>query len=275
MIIKEFGGLPWNLLFKKKPQFSKDGKVFNCRLEEREGLPYVEGGRYVLCIDDVEIRSEQRFREDEFEADTNAITDYLQEKKALLSQYWFNELEKEQNKGGAYYSEFEAYIENDSRKSILTLMAFLNDDYKASNEDEHRALVNSYKGLLTEMRMKAKYDYYEPMEFYTFFVNEDVLEPIDDTGERYRLLNNYTPEEFIFMARFADSLNLIDRLPSPTEFYPHICKADSLEAYKKTTWQKTRKGKPLRKKQGRMNKKPKFIIVHSEEYKQFCKEQRG
>lgn len=250
MFVKEFGGLPWNLLFREKPDFASGDTVLNCRLEEREGLPYIKKGQqkyspdYVLCIDDVEIRnpyvfasSERRFffQDGKLNIYDNTITDYLQRKDTILLLYWFMELNKELNKGGAYYSEYEAYIPNPTRDSIATLLDFLNRDYTTSNEEQHRTIAENYKALLLELIPTKETEKYG--DFFQFFSKQDVVKKIDDS--HYVLKHYLTPQRFKYLSSEALSNSYISYELKYKELQPLIYMDEKeKQLYSLDTWRK-------------------------------------
>lgn len=255
MLIKEFGGLPWNLLFKERPDFASGNKVLNCRLEGEEGRYFSD---YVLRIDDVEIRNsclpeyEQEFsyKEGKLYIRERTITDYLQEKDTTLLSYWFMELNKELNKGGAYYSEFEAYIPNPPRDSIITLMDFLNRDFTTSNEEQHRVIVENYKALLLEKIPEKEED-----EFFSFFISQKVLKKVDD--EHYTLHLGITPGNFRFLSSEAFSHGYISYELKYRELQPLIYMDENeKKLYGLNTWNKGKEA--ISEEEGRW--KPKFLI---------------
>ena len=253
-VVKEFGGLPWNLLFKEKPEFASGDTVLNCRLIERKGRYFSD---YVLRIDDVEIRNsclpeyEQEFsyKEGKLYIRERTITDYLQEKDTTLLLYWFMELNKELNKGGAYYSEYEAYIPNPPRDSITTLMDFLNRDFTTSNKEQHRTIVENYKALLLEKipreEVEKAIDSTSPLgdkaPFFRFCVEQGMLFPIEEDSFHFTLNTKLSIEKFIYLINEAEEYHF-QTAPKGTELYPYIWKDSKGTQYSKGSFTKSKGG---------------------------------
>lgn len=261
IIIKEFGGLPWNLFFKKKPDFSKNGMVFNCKFEARRGFPGVRNGRqiytpkFILTIDDVELENPYSmdakdkiyYYPDDGEKLTifrGAIKDYLQEKKTLILPYWFKELNDENTKECIYEDDY--YYYPSASKAFSTLMEFLQDDFTTT---DHEAIVEGYKAISLEMIPREEDD-----PFFSFFVSQKVLKKADEG--HYTLLHNITPEEFKFLSSEAKSNGYIGYELKGPDLWGKIYKDEKEKTfYSKATWGKTPKA--ITKEGGKY--KPKFL----------------
>lgn len=249
-----FGGLPWNLFFKKRPDFSHEGKVFNCILFVMRGRPYTwDNVKMYWPIYGIDINgytiikhSERPLVSLDFSDNkmklyiaTTVIQEYLQEQKTSLLPYWFKELNRV-NTG-----------EIDSSQSIpfLTLKNFLEDDFitKGRGED-HEAIVENYKSIFLEMIPREEDD-----EFFSFFVSQKVLKKADEG--HYTLLHNITPEEFKSLSSEAKANGYISYELKGPEIWDKIYMNDKKEFYSKETW---RKGKKAITKEGGKYK-PKFL----------------
>lgn len=262
MLVKEFGGLPWNLLFKEKPEFASGDTVLNCRLEEREGPPYtmgegniaytyVENGQqgyfpeYSLTIDDVKIPNKINKFEEIYYIRLNAISHYLGEHKANLLSYWF----KVQYEYSEFYHRHDRSLDCDNdcvncsgcysdfvKSSIGILGHFLNDDCnKTSNEEQHRAIVENYKALLLEMIPREETEQYG--DFFEFFSKQDVVKKIDES--HYMLKHYLTPQQFKYLSSEALSNGYISYELKYKELQPLIY-MDKKERtlYSLDTWRK-------------------------------------
>ncbi len=181
-VIKEFGGLPWNLLFKERPEFVSGDTVLNCRLIERKGPPYIMGEgniaytytvngqvvcspEYYLTIDDVEIVNPlSTWKQPIISKDyvtiyyisPEQISIYLKRHKFELLLYWFNkhyECSKDKHDKSLNCNrnceDCSGCYSDDIKDSIGILSSFLHDDCN-SNKEQHRVIVENYKALLLE-----------------------------------------------------------------------------------------------------------------------------
>ena len=260
MLIKEFGGLPWNLLFKERPEFASGNKVLNCRLEG-------EGLEYYLAIDDVKIDSQlSTWRQPITSKDyvtiysitPEKISIYLERHKVNLLPYWFNKQyeyskfkdkhDKSLNCNGncedcsGCYSDYV-------KDSIGILSSFLHDDCN-SNEEQHRTIVENYKALLLEKIPEKEED-----EFFSFFISQKVLKKVDE--EHYTLHLGVTPGNFRFLSSEAFSHGYISYELKYTELQALIyINENEKKLYGLNTWKKGKEA--ISEESGRW--KPKFLI---------------
>jgi len=183
-VVKEFGGLPWNLLFKEKPEFASGDTVLNCRLIERKGLPYTMGEgniaytyvvneqqgffpEYYLTIDDVKIVNPISTWEQPatypitsedyvtiYYINPEQISIYLEKHKFNLLPYWFKKHYecskfKDKHDKSLNCEDCSGCFSDYVKDSIGILSSFLHDGCN-SNKEQHRTIVENYKALLLE-----------------------------------------------------------------------------------------------------------------------------
>lgn len=135
-----FGGLPWSLFFREKPDFAKGDEVLVCHIEvRRSGKNW---NRYLL-VDNIafpfgpwgeELVGETYSHEhdhDVFFIDYKLIISYFNNEsiKPLLNSWILSELYKECMRSGRYYSDIGEYCDDPELDSFFTIKKYLLDDY--------------------------------------------------------------------------------------------------------------------------------------------------
>lgn len=252
---KKFGGLPWDLFFTEKPEFTNEkGYVLNCKLEStRTEFKNVQGETVFTTgtnffIDDVEIelisKTEKgdgtiasipwnyiETKEEGLKIYPRAIWEYLQRKILILLPCWINVLK-------------ENRIEN-----VKIISDFLQDSFSQKNNKNIRNSAIKRINRIIPIDEYGKYG-----DIFNFFENQEVIKKVE--RNRYILKKHYTPEEFNYLMKEAYQYGYIDYRIYGKELSSFIYK----NSYNKTfyslnTWKK--KFVEIREEEGKF--KPPFL----------------
>lgn len=294
MFNKEFGGLPWRYFFRERPAFTKDDWIYFV-LIHKSGEFFSTSNRITTDLFSEQALTVEReevidsfinIDKDKIRIPLDSLIQFFMNHESILLPWVKTEIETATT-GKLEDTDIPEYTPTRIFFTIQKYMAdslYMVSDGASNNaqdklfdefnkklwsilNDEARKEIlevieqNPYSELSNEKKSPEK-AYTEPMEVYSFFVKEEILEPINEDKKLYRFstsIDKYTPQEFKYMATLAYENGLTDRIPSPTEFSSHICKDESEELYSKDYWQKGKKeGKPITN----GKKRPKFYKIH-------------
>lgn len=215
MNMDNFGGLPWTLFFREKPDFAKGDEVLVCHIERRE---IGKSWNHYLLVDNIAFPFDAEYyglvgevysHEHDYDVlfiDYKLILSYFNNDaiKPLLNSWVLSELYKEDMRGGRWYSDIGEYCLDPELDSFFTIKKYFLDDYKnIGKKDSHNTAritcIQFLRGYIAKWEKEQRellsdedknLDYVEGGYSYPYAI-EELFRPLVERGYLLRSHGHY------------------------------------------------------------------------------------